>query len=207
MAKTIYYYRVNSKGLPLINSNNKVVGKFPKGRVVIYDPMFKICCDENITMPTFSNKKQRYFIKLDERNHPISNSLIMRSSKPKGNWQEVGPVCCTNKNVQRFVRYSTSFNLADIAYPSYYMYSLTNSSDPADYGRFMTIEDNLQFVKELTGAVDVQKLNDETMILHFNEDVSETEFTYYSAEYSTEFVGEINTYTVVITTTNSAIIT
>lgn len=94
MAKTIYYYRVNSKGLPLINSNNKIVGKFPKGRVVIYDPMFKICCDENITMSTFSNKKQRYFIKLDERNHPISNSLIMRSSKPKGNWQEVGPKCC-----------------------------------------------------------------------------------------------------------------
>lgn len=94
MSKNLFYYRINSKGEPLVGSNNKVNKTIPKGRIMYFTPQYLICCGEEITEEA-TNKKIKYFVKLDSQNIPISGSLIKRRIKPVGRWQEVFKQCCT----------------------------------------------------------------------------------------------------------------
>jgi hypothetical protein len=99
MNNNVYYYKVNNKGLPIVNSNRKS-NKIPKSRnVITFTPQYKFCCDENSEQPNYVKTRLRYFIKLDSLNKPISGSLIQRKVKPNGNWQEIGLICCKQEPI------------------------------------------------------------------------------------------------------------
>lgn len=85
-----YYYRVTKNGVPIPGSNFRS-SKKPKGayfRELI--PQFKYCCDPDLQMPTSTGDKDKYFVRLNESNAPISGSLRrVKNRLTLGNYQEV----------------------------------------------------------------------------------------------------------------------
>lgn len=85
-----YYYRVTKDGNPIPGSNFKS-SKKPQGpyfREII--PQYKYCCDPDLEMPTSTGDREKFFVRLNESNAPISGSLRrVKNRLTLGNYQEV----------------------------------------------------------------------------------------------------------------------
>lgn len=95
MSKFKYYYRVNSKGEPIIGSNIKAT-KRPNGskfREII--PQSFYCCNPEVVPPSSTGKRTKFFVRLNEEKNPITGSLRKYRALPNwGSFQEVVPYCC-----------------------------------------------------------------------------------------------------------------
>lgn len=85
-----YYYRVTTLGVPIPGSNFKS-NKKPQGnyfRELI--PKYKYCCNTDLEQPSSAGDRNKYYVRLNEENAPISGTLRRMSGRvSKEMYQEV----------------------------------------------------------------------------------------------------------------------